>query len=128
MWSLDAQFSPTPKTPAPPTSIGMKIIAAALDQVEMNDYSKQVPSRVDPSKTEPLGWQHLDTIFLPGARKKWPDTDLKRTWRPGNKDWYGIFGTNCFQLAGMNAIWSFNIGQPSGYIQKVVSWSKSLKG
>jgi hypothetical protein len=109
-------------------SIELKIITAALGQVGMIDYSKQVPSKVDPSKTEPFGWQHLGNIFLSGARKKWPETELKRTWRPGNKDWCGIFGTYCFQLAGVNAIWSLNTGQPSGSIQKVVSWGKSFKG
>lgn len=106
----------------------MKIIAVALGQVGMIDYSKQVSSSVEPSKTEPLGWQKLGTIFLSGARKKWLDTELKRTWRPGNMDWCGIFGTYCFQLAGVNAIWSLSTGQPSGSIQKVVSWSKSFKG
>jgi len=94
----------------------------------MIDYSKQVPYRVDPNKTEPFGWQHLGTIFLSVAWKKWPDTELKRTWRPGNKDWCGIFGTYCFQLTGVKAIWSLSTGQPGGSIQKVVSWGKSFKG
>ena len=42
MVSLDTQFTPTPITPASPTSIGMKITATALGQVGMIDYSKQV--------------------------------------------------------------------------------------
>jgi len=114
--------------PTKPTSISLNIIKNAVGQIGMIDYSKKLPSPDALHKTEPKGWQHLDTIFNMGAGKKWPEAELKKTWRPGNTDWCGIFGTYSFKLAGVNASWSLNTGKPSGAIQKFEAWGPQFQG
>jgi peptidoglycan hydrolase-like protein with peptidoglycan-binding domain len=112
----------TPTTPPtlPPTSLGLtrkQIIQHAKAQVGKIDYSQRLGPHQDP-----LGWDHLGTIFEKGAGLKLSDAELKQTWRPRNKDWCGIFCVYCYQLAGKKVTWNLNGTGPQGAIKKWWPW------
>jgi hypothetical protein len=115
-----------PATPPATTNLTRtKIVKEAKGQIGKIDYQKLVgPNH------EPHGWEHLGTILENGAGLKFSDDELKKSYRPGNKDWCGIFCVYCYQLAGKQVTWDLSgtpdKGGPQGDVKKFYPWNFSL--
>lgn len=112
----------------PASELALRIASMAYSQINLIDYGRQVTSEQNPKEMEPFGWRYLDMMFQRAAGKRWPEEELKKGWKPGNKDWSGIFGVFCFQLAGVTAQWSFNSDEASGSVQKVLPSDEAFNG
>ncbi len=107
--------------------VGETIVTAAQSQIGKIDYGQQIPSLEKPNKLEPYGWQHLGTIYQEGANKQWNQSELLKSWRPGNTDWCGIFATYSYQLAGVNTTWSWGVGLTGSSVKKFWPYDQAFK-